>query len=287
MSLRVSLVLPLAFGLVTACSGGEKSEETGGTDDTNPSVGDDDDDDVSGDDDDTGTDTTPYSDLSIDAAVLTMLGAFAYDETTNMVVPFEDPNYGPQPITISILISDSSVQTSGVNAANTCTVTLSTNTPQPLIPVDGIGAWWGFEMPADADVTTECYAELPAEWGGDPAAHVTAWTWGFAIDALDPTTSAQLESQVNPADWPQLEPYLIGGGGFTDALVGVLNDEGYLIGYGQALAADADFGVIAGTSGYAEQLLATDVWDEKTQSPARGIYLMGSGSVGPANLIVQ
>lgn len=285
MSLRVSLVLPLAFGLVTACSG-EKSEGTDTTDDTTEPVGDDDDDDVSGDDDDDDDSTTPYSDLSIDAAVLTMVGAFAYDETTNMVVPFEDPNYGLQPISISILISDSSVQTSGVTAANTCTVTLSTNTPQPLIAVDDIGAWWGFEMPSDADVTTECYAELPAEWGGDPAPHVTAWSWGFVIDSLDPTISAQLESQVSPADWPQLEPYLMGGGGFTDALVGVLNDDGYLIGYGQALAADDDFAVVAGTSGYAEQILAVDAWDEKTLTPARGIYLMGSGSVGPANLIV-
>ena len=82
-----------------------------------------------------------------------------------------------------------------------------------------------------------------------------------------------------------IEPYLIGGGGFTDALAGVLNDEGYLLGYGQALEADDNFGIVVDATGYAVELSAGSTWDGK--SPARAVYIMGTSPFGPADLITR
>ncbi len=279
MSLRNALILPLTLllGAPLGC-GGSEVKDTDGTDGTLDDTGDDTDTDTDDDDDDV------TSTVTIDAQLLTVLAVFAYDETTNRVVPYEDPNYGPQPIQISVIIADTSAQVSGFTASNSCTITLSTNTPQPLVDVTDLGAWWGFEMPADADVSSDCFVELPKEFGGDPEFHVAKWSWGFTVSELDATVAQQLEAQLG-TQWPGAEPYVIGGGTFTPSLEDVLNDDGYLIGYGQAFAADANFAFEVDPTGYAVQLNADDVWDGK--APARGVYAMGTSTVGPASLITR
>ncbi len=283
---RFAMLPPLLFSLALGCSGGDSKDGTG-TDGTGPtaSTGDDDDND---DDDDTSYSST--STVVIDAQLLVTGAAFGYDDATGMVVPYIDPQAGPQPITFTVIIGDSSMQydPNGPTPYNSCRVDFTTTTPQPvssfMASFDDV--WWGIEVPANADVSSDCgLVELPADFGGDPVPHVTKWSWGVGIGELDPAVAQQIEARLSPADWQLYEPLLLGSGGWSDFFENLINDEGVLLGSGQAYEADDDFAFVLDRAGYTVEMEADWVWDGK--APARAIYVVGSQPMGPATLLTR
>ena len=288
MLARPSLALPLV-GLLAAplgCSGDDAkdpaSDPTGDTAATTLSE-----DDTGGGDSDTGSTSSV---VAIDAQLLLTTAAFAYDEVNGMVVPYVDPNNGPQPITFAVILADSSMpyDPNGPTPSNSCSVVFTMDTPQPVSSfMAGFDAlWWGIEIPASADVSSDCqYVELPEEFGGDAVSHVAKWSWGVGIGAIDPSIAQQIEAQLSPSDWAVYEPLLIGSGSWSDAFEGLVNDEGLLLGSGQAFEADTNFSFVVDRTGYAVTIPAADVWDGKT--PARGIYVPASQAIGPASILTR
>jgi hypothetical protein len=274
-------IRPFALGalvlLVAACSGGKETAiDATGDDDT---VGDDDD--TTGDDDDTTT-----SEIVIDGALMFTTTVFGYDATTDMAVPTDDATYGPLPILFTVVIGDTSLQSdpSGPSPFNSCNVVFGIDTPQPLTSWPGIDAWWGFEIPANAEIIYEdcSLVTLPAEFGGDAAGLIASKVWGTAVDALDPSLAAQFETQLG-ADWAALEPYMIGGGTYSSGFVGALNAEGYLSGYGVAYEADANFAPIADGTGALIRVPAAQLY---TGTLNTAIFSVQSGAVGPAAAVL-
>ena len=284
------LTAPALVALMTfaGCSGGET--KTDGDD----VVGDDDDvtgddDDVTGDDDDDDdTYSTTTSVIEIDAAFMLVQTLFAYDQATGTAVPWEDPNYGPFPVTVAVVIADTSLQTdpNGPTPYNSCVVTISTSSPVPMASwVEDSAAWWGFEMPANAQIDDGCLGvELPAEFGGDAGYHVSKWVWGATLAEIDATLAEQLEAAVSPADWAALEPNLVGGGAYSTSLIGTLNAEGIVGGYGTAYEADANFGIVVDATGVAVSIPAEQVWNGVDL--ATGVYQITTGGVGPATTLL-
>jgi hypothetical protein len=265
--------------LALAACAGDKDEAT--ADETTP-TGDDDDTII-----DTGTESTS-TELAIDAAFLLVTSTFGYDPATGMASGYEDPSYGPVPLIVSVLLIDSSFEQTGqITEENACAIALVTEDPQPMASfVADAGVWWGFAMPADAEIVNGCEDfELPADFEGDPAGFVAKWSWGVGVSEVDPANLAELEAQLPPTDFAQIEPFLIGTGAWSTAFEGVVNPEGYLQGAGVAYEADDDFALVPDANGQAVTIPSVDVWDEATMTLSRGVYSASTGAIGPASLL--
>lgn len=140
---------------------------------------------------------------------------FAVDDAGN-AVPYDDVgSWGTlhRPVTLGILLQDS-------ETGEGCFVELSED--RPVAPASWpaeAGAWWGFELSADAEVTLDTCQDyrLPLGWEDGAAAIVSRHRWGFAVGPMTAEHEASAASLWG-SYWPGLEDAALGGGWYSSVL---------------------------------------------------------------------
>lgn len=267
------LALPLCVGLV-ACSGSDTTPT-----DVPPA---------------TDTEPPPTGETGLrplDPEFFIPLAFFAYDENTQTAVGYTDSSTGStvnwRP-TMWILLFSEDAFSVGFTPETSCLVALES--PDDLTRSawePTVGAWVGFEMPANKTVTTDCM-NLADRWGADPSTQIASWAWGFGINDMDPDTLQQIEDNSDPVEFAAEEPYFIGGGAYTDALDGWITQGGEPIapdsyaanGTANASEVDDSFVVQVDALGDPVRLLAVDV--QQVGGVATGQYSVSGTIAGPA-----
>lgn len=138
---------------------------------------------------------------------------FAVDAAGN-ATSFVDAGTGATvPVTATFLFASEDL-------AEQCTVTFEH--PGPIPPAAwaaDLGAWGAWELPADALADDDCAAQpFPPAWGGDPAAALRRWTWGFGLGDLEPAVDVLVRQEAG-SEYAEVAPFLLGGGYFWDGLL--------------------------------------------------------------------
>lgn len=193
----------------------------------------------------------------IDATYFVVLAQFAYDEDNQQFTSYAHPDEGLLPMSVSVLLVDSSVALTGViDASNSCFVAMELDGTVPNAPwVADTEAWAGFDVPSSATVRDNCqFYGLPSEWEGDVASHVTKWSWAMGVGPLDDSTRNTLEQQLPASEWAALQPFVVGGVSVSDlfSLTGIAEADGYVgLGIGLGFEVDDSFQIeIGGTGNY-------------------------------------
>ncbi len=258
-----------------------------------------------GDDEDTDTTPTPTpvpTDTADDTggggggfvpAAFAAFGEFAINDQGQAVGYTGQDQTGATvqaPAVVTVLVVDDSVLNgSPVNSANSCTVSFGGDGPfDSAAWADTVGIYWGLTMPAGTPVVTDTCQDLefPSTWGGDPASVLAQWDWGVGLAEMDPAIEAQLPG-VFGAQWAVVEPAVIGGGWYSNAVFG-LEASGYLDGgYAFAQEVDVDFNAQFDGAGAPILLDSGDVWFAGAAQPAVGAYVaQGVAIVQPADLLI-
>lgn len=162
---------------------------------------------------------------------------------------------GIVPVTITVLLADATLG-AGLTAENSCHVTFRSG--QPLPPASWVtdtGAWAGWSLSSDMDVSDDCGAlTFPPGWESGPAAVLARWELGFGLGQLDPAVEAMLPEFFGTG-WEELVPYVAGGGYYWNGLVTIddlpLSDwkDGWVdtsVVYAYALAPDLSLELVGG-----------------------------------------
>jgi hypothetical protein len=224
----------------------------------------------------------------IDASFFAVIGRFAYDPELQRHVPFAKPGEGIGPMEVSVLIMDGSVAQNGVNEDNSCEVTLQVGSPQPDAPwVAGSEAWTGFDVPAGSPVDDRCrFYGLPGEFQGDAGSHVSKWGWGVGLSALTLLVEEELRNTMEASEWGALEPYILGGMGFSDIFIGsTAASEAGVTSHGYASAFEVDGNFQIAVSGTGNPIPVPSEGIDQEVGVARAYYEVQLGPFGPASLL--
>jgi hypothetical protein len=224
----------------------------------------------------------------IDAAYFSVIGRFAYDPELQRSVPFAKPGQGIGPMEVAVLLMDSTVSQSGPNEQNSCEVILEIDAPQADAPwVAGAGAWTGFDVPAGFTVNDRCrFYGLPGEFQGDAGSHISKWDWGVGLGALTLVMEEQLRNVMEPSEWGALEPYILGGLGFSPIFLGstVASEAGVTsTGYATAFEVDGNFQIA--TSGTGNPIPLPSEGIDQEVGVARAYYEVQLGPFGPGSIL--
>ena len=198
--LSKGLLFGALLGFVAGCGGKDDTDTGGDTEDTED------------------TDTEPPPPSYFEPYLFVVGGGFGYDATTDQAVPYFIPGE-----------TDASTPWMSIEIYNEdfsegCGILFSYNGN-----IDGAdwageaGAHFGFTMPADATVDSNCENWDPDVWGEDPSAMFTQFSWGLGVSDLSSDVETAVKTNVNDGggDWDaDFAPYVIGGGQYWDALVG-------------------------------------------------------------------
>ncbi|MEZ4319458.1 MAG: hypothetical protein R3F61_18225 [Myxococcota bacterium] len=194
-------------------------------------------------------------------------------------------------VALSVLILDESATTS-INDFNSCQITFGA--PGPIAPsttwATAAGVYWGFELPPGSTVVGDTCQnfEFPDEWEDDVAGKVGQWSWGFALNVMDPTVQSQLAAGFG-AQWAAIEDGVVGGGWYSNLISQAGGDPNGYIDGGYAIGTQMDGTNTIVVDGAGNPVLLdadTEVWIGGPL-PGPGIY-SGSGVqyLTPASLLL-
>jgi len=177
----------------------------------------------------TDTGTPPPPGATLDAFALVVRAEFAYNGETDRFSDYGIPEVGLVPMTVQFTLVDTRFTETGIlDADNSCTVTIAISGTLEHAPwAAENGAWAGFTIPPDAEVTDGCATyTLPAPLKGDTAGLFTSW--GIGVAPLSEEQAKFLSGVFGQQKWALVEPYLVVAAVFSDALAGTpLSKNGY------------------------------------------------------------
>lgn len=218
---------------------------------------------------------TPTSEW-FEPAVFYVEGTFAYDAAADTAVAYASENGAVGPAVLVSIASTEWFET--FDDLDRCTVVLRHLGEEPLPRAAWVAesqAWFGFDAPVAADVTSDCEGWDPEVWGDDPAAAVASWGWGLGIGDIDEEVNGEVRDTVIAADgestWEdEWQPAVFGGGfrwsGAADRFDGGFAPNGYAFG----LFVDAEFALVVENDAL-QGIPATDVADG---APPTGAYVV-------------
>lgn len=248
------------------------------------------------DDDDTeveGTDTPEYFEPDFAG----FAGFFAYDAATNQARGYQLPDGTAAPI---VFVIDLSYGGATADNDDYCSFIWTTETAVDLgswvTAADAVtdqSVYFGFTMPADATVQTDCgdWDFDPNVWGTNEEliATITGWEWGMGISNLPTATAADLEEAViggsDQANWDDNWDDKVIGAGFH---WGAINEDGGYLNwqFSRPLAVDENFAIQYDDANSNDlyddgeeftSLTATDIQDGTVPS---GVYSVTSFQLG-------
>lgn len=174
---------------------------------------------------------------------------FGVDGATQTAVAVEvfDDDVGDfvtQPVTLTVLVTSQRGLKEGITTENSCSVEIELPGPIPLASwQSAASAWFAFEI-TRPEGNSDCnMLDFPPSWGTAPVDHITKWVWGAGVHELSTQAADDYRNAVGDEVYDALQPFLIGGGYYWDALASGQVELNHPTGYvsqGVAIAHELD-----------------------------------------------